>query len=130
MVPFAGWSMPVQYTEGISESHLHVRSVAGLFDVSHMLQTRVTGRDGVAFIESMIVGDVGGLRDNQGTLSVFTNERGGILDDLIVSKTEEGYLYVVSNAGCADKDYNNMQVRKCEQVLCWTDVVGADFMCL
>lgn len=111
MVPFAGWSMPVQYTEGISESHLHVRSAAGLFDVSHMLQTRVTGRDGVAFIESMIVGDVGGLKDNQGTLSVFTNEQGGILDDLIVSKTEEGYLYVVSNAGCADKDFNNMQTQ-------------------
>jgi aminomethyltransferase len=117
MVPFAGWSMPVQYTEGISESHLHVRSAVGLFDVSHMLQTKVTGKDRVSFVESMIVGDVGGLRDNQGTLSVFTNENGGILDDLIVSKTEEGYLYVVSNAGCAEQDYKNMQVNRSE-VLC------------
>ncbi|XP_061179083.1 aminomethyltransferase, mitochondrial-like [Saccostrea echinata] len=111
MVPFAGWSMPVQYTNGISESHLHVRSAAGLFDVSHMLQTKVTGKDRVPFIESLIVGDIEGLKDNQGTLSIFTNEKGSILDDLIVSKTEEGYLYVVSNAGCADKDYKNMKTQ-------------------
>lgn len=110
MVPFAGWEMPVQYKAGISSSHLHVRSEVGLFDVSHMLQTKITGKDSIPYIESLIVGDIEGLKENQGTLSVFTNDTGGILDDLIVSKTTDGYLYVVSNAGCADKDYKNMQV--------------------
>ena len=78
-----------------------------------MLQTRISGQDRVKFIESLIVGDIWSLRDNQGTLSVFTNEEGGILDDLIVNKTEEnGDLYVVSNAGCIDKDLENMKVYK------------------
>lgn len=108
MVPFAGWEMPVQYKEGIGPTHLHVRSDAGLFDVSHMLQTKITGADRVSFIESMTVADVAGLKDNQGTLTVFTNDNGGILDDLIINKTQEGYLYVVSNAGCAEKDLTNM----------------------
>lgn len=110
MVPFAGWEMPVQYKEGIGPTHLHVRSDAGLFDVSHMLQTKITGEDNIPFIESLTVADVAGLKDNQGTLSVFTNDNGGILDDLIINKTEEGYLYVVSNAGCAEKDLTNMLV--------------------
>lgn len=108
MVPFAGWEMPVQYKEGISSSHLHVRSDAGLFDVSHMLQTKVTGKDKISFIESLTVADVESLNENQGTLSVFTNDTGGILDDLIINKTSDGYLYVVSNAGCAEKDLTNM----------------------
>lgn len=108
MVPFAGWEMPVQYKEGISSSHLHVRSDAGLFDVSHMLQTKVTGKDKISFMESLTVADVESLNENQGTLSVFTNDTGGILDDLIINKTTDGYLYVVSNAGCAEKDLTNM----------------------
>ena len=57
-----------------------------------------------------MVGDIDGLKDNQGTLTLFTNSRGGIIDDLIVNKTNEGYLYVVSNAGCADKDLPLMMV--------------------
>ena len=105
MVDFAGYLMPVQFgAEGIAASHKHVRSHCGLFDVSHMLQTHIHGRDNVKFIESMMVGDVEGLRDDHGTLSVFTSETGGILDDFIVSKTSLGFLYVVSNAGCRDKD--------------------------
>uniref|UniRef100_A0ABI7ZUY8 Aminomethyltransferase, mitochondrial n=2 Tax=Felidae TaxID=9681 RepID=A0ABI7ZUY8_FELCA len=82
MVAFAGWSLPVQYRDSHVASHLHTRRHCSLFDVSHMLQ---------------------------GTLSLFTNEAGGILDDLIVTSTSEGYLYVVSNAGCWDKDLALMQ---------------------
>lgn len=104
IVPFAGWEMPVQYKDSIIDSHLNCRSNAAIFDVSHMLQTKVTGKDRVQFMESLVVADVAGLQDNHGTLSVFTNEKGGIIDDLIINKTDEGYLYVVSNAGCADKD--------------------------
>ena len=76
-----------------------------------MLQTQITGKDRIKFFESLIVGDVEGLKDNQGTLSLFTNENGGIIDDLIVTKTTNGYLYVVSNAGCAEKDFNHMKVK-------------------
>uniref|UniRef100_A0A2R8PCD8 Aminomethyltransferase n=1 Tax=Callithrix jacchus TaxID=9483 RepID=A0A2R8PCD8_CALJA len=82
MVVFAGWSLPVQYRDSHTDSHLHTRQHCSLFDVSHMLQ---------------------------GTLSLFTNEAGGILDDLIVTNTSEGHLYVVSNAGCWEKDLALMQ---------------------
>ncbi|SCN47255.1 Aminomethyltransferase (glycine cleavage system T protein) [methanotrophic endosymbiont of Bathymodiolus azoricus (Menez Gwen)] len=75
-----------------------------------MLQTKVTGKDKISFIESLTVADVESLNENQGTLSVFTNDTGGILDDLIINKTTDGYLYVVSNAGCAEKDLTNMLV--------------------
>ncbi|XP_043102758.1 aminomethyltransferase, mitochondrial [Puntigrus tetrazona] len=111
MVEFAGWSMPVQYKDSHINSHMHTRQHCSVFDVSHMLQTKVYGRDRVKFIESLIVGDIAELKDNQGTLSLFTNIKGGIMDDLIVTKTDQGYLYVVSNAGCADKDSAHMQAR-------------------
>ncbi|XP_030061397.1 aminomethyltransferase, mitochondrial [Microcaecilia unicolor] len=109
MVTFAGWSMPVQYKEGHIESHLHTRTHCSLFDVSHMLQTKVLGRDRVKFLESLVVGDIAELKENQGTLTLFTNEKGGIIDDLIVTNTSQGHLYVVSNAGCAEKDSALMQ---------------------
>ncbi|XP_047421187.1 aminomethyltransferase, mitochondrial isoform X1 [Sciurus carolinensis] len=109
MVAFAGWSLPVQYRESHVDSHLHTRRHCSLFDVSHMLQTKILGCDRVKLMESLVVGDIAELRPNQGTLSLFTNEAGGILDDLIVTNTSEGHLYVVSNAGCWDKDLALMQ---------------------
>ena len=81
-----------------------------IFDVSHMLQTKIYGKERIAFIESLVVGDVASLKEDQGTLTVFTNDKGGIIDDLIVNNTSQGYLFVVSNAGCADKDLKHMQV--------------------
>ncbi|GAA6229692.1 aminomethyltransferase, mitochondrial [Lates japonicus] len=114
MVEFAGWSMPVQYKDSHIASHMHTREHCSIFDVSHMLQTKVHGRDRVKFMESMVVADIAELKDNQGTLSLFTNEKGGIIDDLIVTKTDQGYLYVVSNAGCADKDSAHMKARLAE----------------
>ncbi|NXK88564.1 GCST protein, partial [Formicarius rufipectus] len=104
MVPFAGWSLPLQYEQGHLQSHLHTRRHCSLFDVTHMLQTRVYGRDRVRFMESLVVGDIAELKPGQGTLTLLTNEKGGITDDLIVTNTLEDHLYVVSNAGCADKD--------------------------
>uniref|UniRef100_A0A286XT69 Aminomethyltransferase, mitochondrial n=1 Tax=Cavia porcellus TaxID=10141 RepID=A0A286XT69_CAVPO len=109
MVAFAGWSLPVQYRDSHVDSHLHTRRHCSLFDVSHMLQTKIFGCDRVKLMESLVVGDIAELKPNQGTLSLFTNEAGGILDDLIVTNTAEGYLYVVSNAGCWDKDLVLMQ---------------------
>ncbi|XP_015442698.1 aminomethyltransferase, mitochondrial isoform X3 [Pteropus alecto] len=72
-------------------------------------KTKIYGRDRVKLMESLVVGDIAELRPNQGTLSLFTNEAGGILDDLIVTNTSEGHLYVVSNASCWDKDLVLMQ---------------------
>jgi len=116
MVDFAGYIMPVQYTSlGISASHQHTRTNCSLFDVSHMLQTRVTGKDRVAFIEGITVADVEGLGQGHSTLTVFTTDQGGIVDDLIVTKAED-HLYVVSNAGCRHKDIPLMK-RKAAQML-------------
>ncbi|CAN9515753.1 unnamed protein product [Ophioblennius macclurei] len=114
MVEFAGWSMPVQYKDSHIVSHMHTREHCSIFDVSHMLQTKVHGRDRVKFMESLVVADIAELKDNQGTLSLFTNDKGGIIDDLIVTKTDQGYLYVVSNAGCAEKDSFLMKARLSE----------------
>ncbi|XP_060914232.1 aminomethyltransferase, mitochondrial isoform X2 [Labrus mixtus] len=114
MVEFAGWSMPVQYKDSHIISHMHTREHCSIFDVSHMLQTKVHGKDRVKFMESLVVADIAELKDNQGTLTLFTNEKGGIMDDLIVTKTDQGYLYVVSNAGCADKDSAHMKARLAE----------------
>ena len=83
-----------------------------IFDVSHMLQTTVRGRDQVEFMESLVVGDVAGLADDHGTLTLFTTDTGGIIDDLIVTRTSLGHLYIVSNAACADKDFTHMSVRE------------------
>lgn len=110
MVPFAGYAMPVSYPDlSHPASHLHTRQHVSIFDVSHMLQTHVYGKDRVAYMESLVVADVAGLKDNQGSLTLFTKPCGGIIDDLIVTKTNLDYLYVVSNAGCIEKDWAHMK---------------------
>ncbi|KAI8388214.1 uncharacterized protein BYT42DRAFT_559288 [Radiomyces spectabilis] len=104
MVPFAGYAMPIQYGNmGMLASHLHTREKASIFDVSHMLQSRVVGKDRKKFFETLVTADLHNMPVGQGSLSVFTNEQGGIIDDTIVMQHEDS-LYVVSNAGCADKD--------------------------
>ncbi|NXT19946.1 GCST protein, partial [Syrrhaptes paradoxus] len=114
MVPFAGWLLPLHFGPGHLRSHLHTRQRCSLFDVSHMPQTRVYGRDRVRFMESLVVGDIAELKLGQGTLTLLTNERGGIVDDLIVTNAAEDHLYVVSNAGCVDKDLAIMRGRVAE----------------
>ena len=154
MVPFAGWSMPIQYSDSIMDSTKHCRTHASLFDVSHMcgltlkvrrrkrikreflesdgknqswtLQcphtssplsrhvhrssmfshhyTTEQGKDAVSFLEGLVVGDVAGIAPGTGSLSVFTNEKGGIIDDTVVTKVSATEVYLVVNAGCVDKD--------------------------
>ncbi|XP_065350734.1 aminomethyltransferase, mitochondrial [Cloeon dipterum] len=98
MVDFAGFLLPVQYSEGMSASHRHVRQHSGLFDVSHMLQTEVRGRDRLSFLESLCVADLQALPDNGAALSVLTTHSGGVVDDLVITKTPLGYVHLVSNA--------------------------------
>jgi aminomethyltransferase len=110
MVTFAGYDMPVQYSDlSIKDSTIHTRKHVSIFDVSHMLQTEISGKDQIAFLESITTADVEGMKENTGALSVFTNGKGGIRDDLILSKTDKGFVYMVTNAGCIDKDLPYLQ---------------------
>jgi len=104
MVPFAGWSMPIQYKDSIMDATNHCRTHASLFDVSHMCGLTLTGKDAIPFLEGLVVGDIASLADGTGSLSVFTNEKGGIIDDTVITKVNDHEIYLVVNAGCRDKD--------------------------
>lgn len=110
MSEFGGYLLPIQYGNmGITASHLHTREQASIFDVSHMLQSYVRGADAIECFESICTADIKGLPPNSGTLTVFTNDNGGILDDLIVTKVSDDLLYVVSNAACRKQDSEIIQ---------------------
>jgi len=108
MVAFAGYDMPVQYPAGVLKEHLHTRASAGLFDVSHMGQVRITGDNAAAALESLVVGDLTGLAPGEMRYTLFTNEAGGILDDLMVTNAGD-HLFVVVNAACKAQDIALMQ---------------------
>lgn len=103
MVPFAGYDMPVQYPDGILKEHLHTRENAGLFDVSHMGQVVISGKKPAAAIEKLVPGDIQSLKPSEMRLTVLTNDAGGILDDLIITRREND-LFIVVNAGCKEQD--------------------------
>ncbi|CAF1112468.1 unnamed protein product [Rotaria sp. Silwood1] len=111
IVNFCGWSLPVQYSASVIQSHLYTRSDASIFDVSHMLQIHVKGTDRIRFFEKLIVSDLENLPENSACLTLYTNDHGGILDDLIVTKTSDGYLFVVSNAGRATQDLAHLHTQ-------------------
>ncbi|XP_025413378.1 aminomethyltransferase, mitochondrial [Sipha flava] len=105
MVPFAGYLMPVKYADSITTSHLHTRKLCSLFDVSHMLQTKIYGKHKKKFMERICVTDVESMGKGKSALSLFVDdETGGILDDLIITNTDEDYLYMVTNASCKEQD--------------------------
>ena len=103
MVPFGGWYMPVQYT-GLVEEHTAVREKAGLFDVSHMGEVRVTGKDAVAFVDHLTVNQVTKLVDGQAHYTAFCKPDGTVIDDLLVYRIGPEELLLVINAGNIDKD--------------------------
>ena len=108
MVPFAGYAMPVQYPAGIVAEHLHCRAQAALFDVSHMGQVRLTGDDAAQRLETLVPGDILGLAVGDQRYTQLTNEAGGILDDLIVGRDQDG-LFLVVNASRKAEDIAHMQ---------------------
>ena len=108
MVPFAGYEMPVQYPTGVLQEHNHTRTGAGLFDVSHMGQVRVRGSGAAAAFESLVPVDIVGLKPGQQRYALFTNDAGGILDDLMVARLGDD-LFVVVNAACKAQDIALMQ---------------------
>jgi aminomethyltransferase len=108
MVPFAGYDMPVQYPTGVLQEHNHTRTQAGLFDVSHMGQVRLSGPNAAAAFETLVPIDVIALPSGQQKYALFTNDAGGILDDLMVARLGEDLLVVV-NAACKEQDIALMQ---------------------
>lgn len=108
MVPFAGYQMPVQYPLGILKEHLHTRDQASLFDVSHMGQVRLTGDNVAAALERIVPVDILGLKKLCQRYALFTDEQGGIMDDLMVTNLGD-QLFMVVNAACKKQDIEHMQ---------------------
>lgn len=111
MVPFGGYTMPVQYSDlSVGESHLWTREKASLFDVGHMVQYQVEGPGAEAFLESVTPSGLKELEPGQSTLSALLHpQTGGIVDDCMITRLEEGpkhLFYLVTNAGCREKDYS------------------------
>ena len=112
MVPFAGYEMPVQYATGVLREHQHTRASAGLFDVSHMGQIALRARSGAAAdaaknaasaLERLVPQDMVAVAPGRQRYAQFTNESGGILDDLMVANFGD-HLFLVVNAACKDAD--------------------------
>ena len=108
MVPFGGYDMPVQYPKGILAEHRHTRVAAGLFDVSHMGQVLLKGDTADAALESLVPVDIVDLGLFKQRYALFTNEAGGILDDLMVTRREHD-LFLVVNAACKHQDIAHLQ---------------------
>ena len=108
MVPFAGWLMPVQYTS-IVEEHQAVRNNVGVFDISHMGQFIVDGAGGRDWLNSMLTNNVDKLDVGMGQYTFLLNDRGGIIDDLIVYRIDEQKYLLVVNAARADEDFAWLQ---------------------
>lgn len=109
MVPFAGYSMPVQFPPGVKQEHLHTRAQAGLFDVSHMGQLLLRGANAATALEKLVPVDIIDLPVGKQRYALFTNEQGGIIDDLMVSNQGGDVLYLVVNAACKAGDLAHLQ---------------------
>jgi aminomethyltransferase len=105
MVPFAGYSMPVQYKDGVLKEHLWTREHAGLFDVSHMGQARIRGENPAKSFEKVVSADYQGLKAGKQRYGVLLNAQGGIVDDLMTARPDDDGLFVVVNGACKDNDY-------------------------
>lgn len=108
LVPFAGWEMPLHYADGILAEHRWCREKAALFDVSHMGQIVVRGADAAAALERLVPGDIRALAPGRARYTLFTDEEGGILDDLIVTNAGD-HLALVVNAACKTADLAHLK---------------------
>lgn len=113
MVPFAGYEMPVQYSLGVMKEHLHTRAAAGMFDVSHMGQILLYPKSGIISdaalaIETLVPVDILSLEKGRQRYAMFTNNDGGILDDLMIANRGD-HLYIVVNAACKESDLGHLK---------------------
>ena len=111
VVDYAGWLLPVQYT-GLIPEHEAVRNAVGIFDVSHMGEITVRGKDAVAFVDYLMTNDITKIVDNQIIYTFMCYPDGGVVDDLLVYRYDNDYLYLVVNASNSDKDYAWMLEQK------------------
>lgn len=114
LVPFAGYSMPVNYPLGIKQEHLHTRTKAGLFDVSHMGQIRLKGERAASALERLVPVDIIDLAVGAQRYALFTNEQGGVLDDFMVTNAGD-HLFLVVNAGCKTQDIAHLKLHLQDQ---------------
>ena len=110
MVGFAGYEMPVQYPTGIIAEHLHTRAKAGLFDVSHMGQISLRGVEAAPALEALVPGDLQALVPGRMRYTLLLNDAGGILDDLMATRVEDGLMLVV-NAARKETDLAHLRAR-------------------
>ena len=111
MVPFAGYSMPVQYPSGLMAEHHHTRNAAGLFDVSHMGQLRLVGADAAAAFETLMPVDVVDLPVGKQRYGLLLNDEGGIIDDLMFFKKSADEVFVIVNGACKVGDIAHIQAK-------------------
>ena len=119
MVPFAGYSMPVQYPAGLMAEHQHTRRAAGLFDVSHMGQLRLVGDDAAAAFETLMPVDVIDLPVGKQRYGLLLNDEGGVIDDLMFFNKGQGKIFVIVNGACKVGDIAHIQKQighRCEVV--------------
>lgn len=109
MVPFAGYTLPVQYGRGVIAEHMAVRTACGLFDVSHMGEILCTGEGALDNLNYLLTNDFTVMYDGQARYSPMCNEKGGVVDDLIVYKIREQHYFIVVNASNKDKDFSWMK---------------------
>jgi len=111
MVPFAGWEMPVQY-EGVIPEHLAVRTDCGVFDVSHMGEFEVEGPRATALLQATLSNDLDKIRSSEAQYTLLTNERGGIIDDLIVYRLDDFRYLLIVNAANRETDLRWLKERE------------------
>jgi len=126
MVPFAGYEMPVQYPQGVLKEHLHTRASAGLFDVSHMGQIALRPKSGNVIdaaraLERLVPQDIQSLPKGRQRYAQFTNDTGGILDDLMVANFGD-HLFLVVNAACKAQDEAHLRANLSD--LCTIEVLA------
>lgn len=109
MVPFAGWSMPVQYSAGLIAEHNAVRTSVGIFDVSHMGEIEVLGNESTLFLQELTVNNVGAMQNGQAQYNAICNDDGKLLDDIIIYKKSDQNYFVCVNASNTEKDFSWFQ---------------------
>ncbi|HJZ81450.1 MAG TPA: glycine cleavage system aminomethyltransferase GcvT [Pyrinomonadaceae bacterium] len=140
MVEFGGWDMPVQYAAGTVAEHLRTRTRAGLFDVSHMGEIDVRGRDAISFVNGLVSNDASKLANGQAQYSALTTPEGTVIDDLLVYRLAEDHLLLVVNAGTTDKDWewisshhpksNDVQLRNASTEYCQIALQGPEALAI
>lgn len=109
VVAFAGYEMPLQYLHGILHEHLHTRAQAGFFDISHMGQLLLSGKAAAEQLECLTPSAIATLQRGQQRYTVLTNDSGGVIDDIIITRLNDEQFFIVVNAACKDKDFLHLQ---------------------